>query len=114
MHKVHSIHHASIIVSDTECSLAFYRDLLGVELDRWVCRVGRQALRPGATAVIAHWDVIVMASDGAAQLGHPARGEVGELGDARHCAPLARLGVTRQYRLHIRFRSASPSASPRA
>ncbi|MGD1990050.1 MAG: VOC family protein [Chromatiales bacterium] len=30
MHKIHSIHHASIIVSDTECSLAFYRDLLGI------------------------------------------------------------------------------------
>ena len=30
MHKIHAIHHASIIVSDTESSLAFYRDLLGI------------------------------------------------------------------------------------
>ena len=31
MHKIHAIHHASIIVSDTERALAFYRDLLGIE-----------------------------------------------------------------------------------
>jgi glyoxylase I family protein len=30
MHKIHAIHHASIIVSKTESSLAFYRDLLGI------------------------------------------------------------------------------------
>jgi glyoxylase I family protein len=30
MHKIHAIHHASIIVSDTERALAFYRDLLGI------------------------------------------------------------------------------------
>ena len=31
MHKIHAIHHASIIVSETERALAFYRDLLGIE-----------------------------------------------------------------------------------
>ncbi|MEJ2310687.1 MAG: VOC family protein [Gammaproteobacteria bacterium] len=31
MHKIHAIHHASIIVSDTGRALAFYRDLLGIE-----------------------------------------------------------------------------------
>ena len=31
MHKIHAIHHASIIVSETENALAFYRDLLGIE-----------------------------------------------------------------------------------
>jgi len=31
MHKIHAIHHASIIVSETEKALAFYRDLLGIE-----------------------------------------------------------------------------------
>jgi glyoxylase I family protein len=30
MHKIHAIHHASIIVSDTGRALAFYRDLLGI------------------------------------------------------------------------------------
>ena len=30
MHKIHAIHHASLIVSDTGRSLAFYRDLLGI------------------------------------------------------------------------------------
>ena len=30
MHKIHAIHHASIIVADTETSLRFYRDLLGI------------------------------------------------------------------------------------
>ena len=30
MHKIHAIHHASIINSDTETSLRFYRDLLGI------------------------------------------------------------------------------------
>ena len=30
MHRIHAIHHASIIVSETEKSLAFYRDLLGI------------------------------------------------------------------------------------
>ena len=30
MHKIHAIHHSSIIVSDTGRALAFYRDLLGI------------------------------------------------------------------------------------
>ena len=30
MHKIHAIHHASIIVSETETSLTFYRGLLGI------------------------------------------------------------------------------------
>ena len=30
MHKIHAIHHASLIVSDTGRALAFYRDLLGI------------------------------------------------------------------------------------
>jgi glyoxylase I family protein len=30
MHKIHAIHHVSLVVADTDTSVAFYRDLLGI------------------------------------------------------------------------------------
>lgn len=31
MHKLHAIHHVSLVVADTNRSLAFYRDILGIK-----------------------------------------------------------------------------------
>ncbi|MBN2885624.1 MAG: VOC family protein [Chromatiaceae bacterium] len=33
MFRIHDIHHVSLLVADTERALAFYRDLLGLEVD---------------------------------------------------------------------------------
>ncbi len=33
MRLIHSIHHVSLIVADTQRALSFYRDLLGLEVD---------------------------------------------------------------------------------